>query len=332
MDSKSYTYRRAYGFLIVFGVFTYFWIGAVLGMVLTDKVTINEQTSTLANGWPALIPFVLLGLALLFFTIRSAGSVRYERIDIAGSELFWVDWRGKECLHTHLSTVRSVTVKQGGNFEKVMVVTDAGPLRFMQSIDGYGELKRRLSQAAAGDLTAAAISPQTSPFLGDAPKFKPRSFNYRGSAIHVISFPLLAFLSFWTYGFFFLNNPRPSVMEGIIGLPIIALFWSLFLYMQISGWNERIEFTASTIRWIDWRKRVRIEARFEEITGMDEQHDETNSLTIETTIGAIRANSSLRGYADLKNAIRDLLSAPRVVLATPQSAATAAKPAPPPHS
>jgi hypothetical protein len=228
------------------------------------------------------------------------------RVVVTDDEILNYDWLGRERVRARRNSVRvRWEMPDEDGRVKGLVSTDAGTIRIHGGIRGY-PLLRDILENPHLPLDHVGGVAQTS-----TPRYVPaaRTYRYRWSYLHLFSFIWLAALGF----IFSVPLGNPSMMENMSlsgqveslvgGGAVVALG----LWMQLTGWVERIRLDADGIEWIDWKGKSRVRASLAQITHMDEEGGEVGSLRIYTTQGTVRASSYLWGFSHLRQEVRQVL-------------------------
>lgn len=310
MEKRVYRYRSvvllfAVGFLFVWSTG---WLCFTIAPFFTGTVKINGRTSPAGDQLGFLSLMGLIGIGVLSFGLRLLGTYVYERVEISGADVLYYDWLGRLRVKCDLREVRVVEDRPGVNGNKKMRVgTDRGEFFVRSELSDYSDLRARLQSATQGEFTVAMEPAKAVAFL-HAPAIVAETYRYRFSYLHLFSFLWLAMCAFIFGG----ALTSPSTIKGGIAPFVVGglAFSAIGVWMQLTGWIERIDLGPQGIVWTDFLGRKRVVAALDEITGMISMRgNHVGVVKIETLHGTVQASSYLRGYSDLKAQVGAVLAA-----------------------
>lgn len=268
------------------------WLYAVKSEWGRFRVTINGRPASPEEAqafmWGALslgILIGILGIVALLYLINC-------RIQVAHGYISWFNWLGRLRVRGSLNGAR--LTEADGKYAKAYIDTEGGEIAVRPTINDYGVLYRLVT----GQGSLENEPPRE--YTGFVP---PETvFRYRWSYLHIFSFLLVGGLAFM------IRAALDPATEGREIAPFMLIpFAGIAIWMQLTGWRERIEVGRDGFKWIDWLGRVRVHARLDQVVSSDAVRHMRNSLDepssstvhIHTTVGTIQANSHLRGWRHL---------------------------------
>ncbi len=313
MDKRVFGYKSGIYFFVSGFLFLWstIWIyGAVSGLVThSQNVTIQGRQATPEEAFWfqfAMVPIGLAvlgaGVALLMYTIN-------RRIVLERDWLTNHDWRGRKTVECGLNEIQSVVESKASNgISNLLVTTSKGNFKFDSQIRNYADLRQILGNSNQSEITS--LIPDT---VGIASKYVPnkRTFRYLLSFLHIFSFLWLGIIMSMVVSF----ARDPAFVQGSIIPFIVAavLFGSIGVWMQMTGWIERITLGADGIEWIDWLGRVRVRASLEDIRDVRViQGSKSRSGEIETRQGPIKFSSNIWGFSELVGDVKKIIDGRQV--------------------
>ena len=319
MGKRIFSYRSAGMWVLI--IFLLIWgLGFGISPLLTDNAhfTVNKQPATESQSETMRVAFCFLGFLAVVGSVCAFLKWLNDRIEIEGEAIRWIDWKGKLRVEVTSDQVSKLTPSSG--LSRFVVTTSKGEIRFSKSINDFGILKSMLEQASQGftgwqqrivSRNPVTYSPMT--VVG----------NYRFGSMFAFSVVWLLFTGFMLVMMVFMSStgvPWPAI-------GFLLLLMTPGIYMQLMSWNESIILSPVGIRWIDWRRRERVNVGLNDIVSFDTQvvHSENSTseqLKIYTDQGTISAMSYLKNYQVLKVEIGKILQS-REAKSPPQTDATA---------
>lgn len=315
MERKAYRYGN--GGLYFAVAFLFLWSGGWLSilnsMVFSGDFVVNGRHSSVREAMPTIILSELVGFIVLSAAIGLLLHSVVARVEIEGGLVVCYDLLNRPKVRADLSEIESVT--EGSTFQgrKATVKTDRGNFSFGARIDGYLELQQRLGEAARSGFVPAE-APVRVPGPAAPLKIEPRTYRYTGSYLHVFSFIWLAACGFIGSGA--LSATKPGSGSPVPFLLAVFAFASIGIWMQLTGWVERIRVDENGIEWIDFLGRQRVKATLDEIIGLNEIWGRSSTMAIETRQGTVRASSYLWGYSKLRAQVQQIVDRRKLVGAT----------------
>lgn len=282
MEARIFNYRSG-GLAFVVG-FLWVWAGIWnFGVVSTWsnlKVAINHRPASpkeaVAFQWISLV----FGIAAGALAIFGLCYLLFCRIEVAHGYISWYDWRGKLRMRSPVEHTRVDEMNERS--VKAYIDTAHGTITVRSGLNDYGLLRHVL----AGDAVLA-------PYEGFVP---PKTvFHYRLSYLHVFSFIWLGAVGFMGYSA--LTDTHQNARWFALALVPFAL---IGIWLQLTGWVERILIGPDGLTWIDFLGRTRVRAQLNQIVSTDVSSGRRGaSIQIHTTVGTIRASSYLWHWREL---------------------------------
>lgn len=315
MPGREFNYRSPNfrGGPLVLALFGAPFVGVGLYTTLVGGIPINGQPATRLQDALFGAVFGVAGLGVWAWATRLWLTWRNERIEISESQVVWSDWRGRERLRCARDPSRGVSVaRPNPRGAKYIAKFPAGQLEFSNMLGDFVLLKLILELPATDSDPAAGYPSIKLP----KPKFVPQTqtFSYRFGALYIFSFVWIALILTFAIAFAiggFAPRPGAPVDAGFAALflGVLALFLLIGVWMQLTGWNERIDLGPSGIEWTDFRGQSKVRASIDDILDVDEASNGNASwLKITTAQGVVQASSNLRGYSELRAEVQHVVS------------------------
>lgn len=265
--------------------------------------------------------FFSLGMLAIGCAVMAFFYYLNARVEIDGEEIAWYDWRGKLRVKAFSRDVESVDyVTSIVGRKTCWVETANGLIKFSTEIGNFGLLKSLLMEAKDGFSNWEVR--HTLAFPGS---YQPaeRSFNYRWSYLHFFSFMWLGVIGLMLFVALFIG-PLNGTKETTPFFMYVVLFLFALpgVWMQMTGWIEKISIGPAGIVWINWQGKVKIQASLDDIISLETQRvsndggPDAETLRVFTKQGTISAMSYLKGYKDLKAEIQKVLDSRAKALAS----------------
>lgn len=276
------------GFLAIWSIG---WLTAVATSWGSPNATINDRPATPDEARLMLWGMLGIGLLIASGTLAMIGYALNTRVEIGNGEIREFDWRGRLKVR---GSLKSAVIGAGGE-NQAKIETDGGAITVSTSIKNYGELKTIVE-----DKTMAAVEGKRFPVSRYVPTFQ--VFRPRWGQMHLSSFVWIGTLLYM--GSKSIDDSGPGVFE-------LALFVFLLpgIWMQLSGWVERISLGPEGIEAIDFLGRSRVRASLEEIVeGETVKGSESSSVQIHTLRGTVSAGSGYWKKGKLLEEVRKVVA------------------------
>ena len=116
-----------------------------------------------------------------------------------------------------------------------------------------------------------------------------------------------------------LTFPKRQTSDIIIYLVIMFPFTCIGIWMQMTGWIEKIDLDRNGIMWLDWKGEVHVRATLDQIRKVTSLHRrerdafwKPSALEIDTDLGVIEASGSLRGRRKLESEIKMVIESRKI--------------------
>ncbi len=306
MQKQVFNYRSG-GLAFVIG-FLFLWaFGFGYGAWATPltNFTINDRPATLQEAQTMQVVgiaiSILVGILAMWLVLWTLNT----RTEIDGEEIRCINWLGRVTLHSTSNRVMLIPDDSRPSGTKFM--TEAGEIKVRKMMNGYGALVSLLNNARNGfqhwDQRARKAVTYHPPAM---------RFDYRWSIMHWFSFLWLGIIGFMLLLATGLVGPPSSGPPPALVVVLLLLFAIPGVWMQLTGWVERIEIDPTGIRWIDCLGRVRVTSTLEDIEDTDVnvsygRNSRMETYRIFTDHGTIQATNSLQNYSALQREIDRIL-------------------------
>ncbi|MBI1332615.1 MAG: hypothetical protein GC165_07020 [Armatimonadetes bacterium] len=303
MQRRVFDYRSGGKFVVA--AFILMWaIGFGYGAVVTPltSYTINNQPATIDQA--RTLQVITLGIAITVgaLVLWTVLWVLNTKIVIDGEDIRYYNWLGRVTLHSTSNRIMLIPDDSRPSGTKYM--TEAGEIKIRTQINNYGALLSILNNARYGfqhwdqrQRKHATYHPS------------PMTFTYRWTFMHFFSFLWLGVLLFFASLEAGVWGPRPGGMSPAALYTVLLVFSIPGIWLQMTGWVERIVIGPDGIKWIDWTGKTRMSSPFDDIEGSDTSSTysgngvRSESLQVYTDHGTIQASSYLQSYSLLKHEI-----------------------------
>lgn len=277
----------------------------IYAFVTGEPISINERMVTFEEQPLQFLPFFLVGLFMGVATFIFVAWMLTARYEIENGRVRHYTTFGKLRFDELLSSIEVIGEKNGSSegSRKLLLKVNGSEEKVWTSIGNYVELKRILESGNHPPVNEPA--PVSNEPLN--PYYPPESIHtYRFRYLHFFSFIWCGFLLFALSGLFtgqFSNveNPWPMV-AGMT--PFIAIG----VWMQMTGWIERVKLGPGGIEWRDWKGKIRCSASINEIVDYNYQPGEAPYLVVLTKQGEVRFSSYISKFQPLKLEIEKIVA------------------------
>lgn len=273
MDRQVFHYRTggAYGvigFLLFCGGLC---IASALFCWNNPEARVNDMPGTSPEARTILSGAIAVGLVVLAGAAALIVTSKNSRIEVGNGEIVWFDWLGREKVR---GVVRGAKLQKGENpsDNNIQLITNGGIINAYDALDDLGRLNALLRREN-GEVDA----PRATSYIPSE-----RTFSYRWTYLHFFSLV-------WCIG---AGIYMPLL--ALVGLP----FLGIGVWLQLTGWRERISLGPDGITWIDFLGRTRVQARLDQIREVIRSKDDEgySSLRVVTDEGTVQAASYLKGF------------------------------------
>jgi flagellar biogenesis protein FliO len=313
MQKITADYRSGLAYVVVGFLFVWsiIWSGAAMNGLVSESqnVTINGRQATQHEAFLMQAAFFLIGIVVFIGAICLLLMTLNRKVVLDGQEFTSYTWKGKIQLQTSLSQILSVKESAMGNgVKKYTVSTTQGEITLDSTMRNAFALKQALenSQSQSEVLTKPVIPV----FAGGVLPFSPfvpaeRTFRYLFSGFHLFSFIWIGALIAGGRSAFF--DPKTQGTQAIPGILGILCFMLPGVWMQMTGWTERIKLGPDGIEWIDWKGKLRAKATLDQIREINIMTGKSRSMQIETDNGSVKASGDLWGFGNLKKDVERVI-------------------------
>lgn len=281
-ESRVFNYRGGGpAFVVCFlWIWACGWLYGVISNWSNPKVMINNRPATPDEAVVLMWVSLVIGIAVAILAIVALGYILFCRIEVEHGYISWYDWRGKLKVrstveHTRLDEMNERSVK-------AYIDSPDGTITVRNGLNDYGQLKHMLD----GDQPLR-------PYQGFLPPAT--AYHYRFSYAHVFSFVWLGAVGFMAYSA--LTDKQQDARWFALAL---IPFAAIGVWLQLTGWVERIIIGPQGFVWIDCFGRTRVRAQLNQLVSTDVSESRRSaSLQIHTTVGTIRASSYLWNWRHL---------------------------------
>ena len=316
MEQQVFRYRSGGSWALI--VFLLIWGGGA-----TIMPNLTPQSNVTVNGHPASsgeavafkVVFTLLGILALVGAARTFLSWLNERIEVEGESLQWIGWNNRVKLECRSDQIKEVTKSTQTS---VVFETTVGPLKVGKEIDNFGTLRLMLENAKDG-----FVGWKDRLFAGIRGHYIPPTIagNYRMSSYMFFSVVWLGLIFAFLYASFALGSSSNQATPWPVYL-VIAVFALPGIWMQMTCWNETISLGPEGIKWIDFRRRTRVDTPLDRIFSFETQlvqgsHSSSTQLKIYTDQGTIGAMSYLSNFDQLKSELQKVIDSRKVPVGEP---------------
>ena len=309
MDKRAFRCRLSGS--LIFGI-AFLLLGSLFFLIpflsiLSNDAGGSNNSHDSSGAFVVAVIIAFVGLSFFAASIYMWRSWFFERVEFDPEELIKYD--GPKHVETRLriSEVNDVGVVEEGRLRGYITVTaGATCIEIPTSVLHYDQVLEMVKGFSTNERKIETLPSMVSNLATMKPLTETRTFSYRFSSVHIMSFCAFAFLVFDLVrssltGNSIIGDRQLSVV--VYGILAITGTWS-----QLVGWNEKITLGPEGLKWNDWKGSQRVTATLSQIQTVTVfKSAKSGKTVIETEKGTIKVAAYIRNYEDLIQEVQRII-------------------------